>query len=685
MADFNVGDVVITNAEKYYKSRTKVPSYVKNRNHTVYQIKGDRVVIDYKGVVIGAVPKSSLTLVSQIQANTNPVTEKTKSAGTDKTKPKEMEGKKLSSVEDYLTKARKSLGIETGLEGKLNNSFDRAYLKYTTRLFGLPYQFNRYTDYRAHYSEENRDKETSLGRKFVENIVSEAPVITIVPGKPIYLPAAKDKEGVSYAVLNMVNENFKNAVNIEDLKKNKKALVDKLKWYDFQPDYYEYSKYVNIMCSIAATFLGIGDELLDGVKLNQYDWKNYRWNKSYYETASSKVQGAIGFAIGETAKSAAQSFIDFSKAVGTAGVETLFGMINNSNSDFANTIKNTLGSSGITKESLLNGLKTEGDDSKGKLPPAFNGGSTSDSFIRTLENLLAHTNYVQFYVDPSSSVNDTASNTTSTSTVESTFDKFSQLGKEMAFLANSAGNTAFYRYLTDKSGDISDSINAQILESLKGNNNPVNTISGTLQRILSAGTSTIMGDKIVFPEIYQNSKFDKNYSSIVIDLRALYGTKIDYFINVVVPLMHILGLALPKQTSANTYTSPFLIKAYIPGVLSCNLGMISQIQVDKNPNGDTFTVDGYPNNIKVTISIQDLYSDLTMTPSGDIMLFISNSSLIEYIATNCGINLVTPQLKNRVELAISTVKQSLSMVDQSVNMALFGQMEPLLNSLVNLY
>ena len=186
---------------------------------------------------------------------------------------------------------------------------------------------------------------------------------------------------------------------------------------------------------------------------------------------------------------------------------------------------------------------------------------------------------------------------------------------------------------------------------------------------------------MIFPEIYQSSKYSKSYS-ISVDLKAPYGNKLSYYLNVLVPLLHLIALAIPKQTTANTYGAPFLIKAFYPGVFSTNMGIVSSIQIDKNVSSESWTVDGFPNEVRVTLNITDLYSDLTMTPAGDIMLFVSNSSLVEYLATNCGVNLTVPQLKKRVDFVSTTVKQALGTIDDTVNQAVFGKLEGLISSLV---
>ena len=181
-----------------------------------------------------------------------------------------------------------------------------------------------------------------------------------------------------------------------------------------------------------------------------------------------------------------------------------------------------------------------------------------------------------------------------------------------------------------------------------------------------------------------SSSYQKNYS-ITVDLRAPDGNKLSYYLNILVPLFHIMCLAIPKQGTANTYSAPFLVRCYYPGVFSCNLGIVESIQIDR-PGNDTWTIDNLPNEMKVTINIKDLYSDMAMSPRGDVALFLSNSSLIEYIATNCGVNLVTPQLRKRVELILTAVKQAFSFEENLdvVSNKIWSGLDNLIDSIVRL-
>ena len=612
VGEVSVGDKVTTTAT-HDVNGTSLASFVRTTTYDVIQVGGDglpdtRIVIGLGSAVTAAVDISTLTIIGGSKS--------IKSEDTPKV--------------EYKEYAMTSKGIEDYLTNMLKNSIPIEMMKYTMRLFGLPSQFTGYCDYRT-FSAPNRAKSTQIGRKFIENIMMEAPVVTIIPGKPAYLPAAKNKRGLSYSLLSAANRDVS---SIFSALKGEKNMHEKLRYYDFQQDYLNYMRYVNILCAVSAAFLDLNETKLDGVPLIKYNWQNYRWTGGNYSTATANILTA--------SKNALESAVETLKVHGKEAMNKIFG--------------------------------TKFDT--GSKITAFDDKEEEQSFVETMEEVLRQVNFVQFYVDASSGLSESADNETSTSKIEGMMSSGSELLKEVSFIANSAGVDNYDEFLESVDSGV-DVMNSMLLDN-------GGTMSGIMSRLTSTATNVIKGDNFVFPEIYQRSRFNKQYS-IIIDLRAPYGNKLSYYMNVLVPLFHLLALAIPKQSTANTYGSPFLIKAYYPGVFACNLGIVQQITIDKNSSGDSWTVDGFPNEIKVTLNIVDLYSDLSMTPSGDIVLFLSNSSLIEYIATACGINLVTPQLQNRLTTVITVVKQSFeNIIEDTVNIDILGGLENKIASMTGL-
>ena len=513
---------------------------------------------------------------------------------TPETKPSDTKAKKDSDIGT-------SKGIENGLQSLMNTSVNNGKaIQATTRLFGMPFQFPKHIDNRIPNVSE------LLGRKYIENIVLTAPILTIVPGKPVYLPGAKNKTGTSQALISAANGSFSELAAL-----GKSLSADKLRYFDFEQDYHTYIKYVNVLCRVAAGFLELGDTKLDGTPLSKYDWKQYRFTGTEYVSAADNISGAI--------QTAASNIVG--KAV--------------------NGVKN-----------LVNKAQGKEGNSKYEAKVFFDNGE--QSAMDKLESLMKSTNYVQFYIDPSSNIGESASNATSQSKLEGIFDTAGDFMKELSFVVNAGGGdaAALQNFAQSSSGALADQVN-------KISNGG---ITGFFSRILSSASNILGGQNMIIPEIYQSSDFGKSYN-ITLDFRSPYNDIYSFYMNILVPVLHIIALVCPKQASANTYSSPFLIKAFLPGVGNCNLGIVESISIEK----EGCNVDGLPTSIKVSLGIKDLYSELMITPSNEPLLFLSNSSLIDYLATSCGLDMTKPQLSNKIEYLTGVLGSSFEDIPENVS------------------
>lgn len=481
-------------------------------------------------------------------------------------------------------------------------------IKRNMRLFGLPYQFLPEVDPRFDPVSK------TVGRKFAENIILDAPVVSIIPGKPKYLAADKDKRTTTQALLSAASDDFsvlKAVIN------GKNTSGDVFKYYDFERAYTEYMTYVNILCRTCATFLEI-DEKIDGVSCQQYDYRNYKWNTE--------------------------------SMLGSTSTERIINSIRPNNNTWKNYIaQNYDGGDSSINVGLANTTIAPLNSNKMKYET-----TSSDSETASLEELMTNYNYVQFFVDTDVTANDNMSNNTTESKIKGMLDTGSDLIKEIAFVANSGGiETAdFEKFAEESMQGIADSIGSS------------NAITGILSRVLNLAGNVAKGENIIMPDIYQNSSYEKSYS-FTVHLKTPYGTKFGYFMDICVPLMHLLCLSIPKQTSANTYGSPFLIKAYCEGLFTCNMGMVQSISISKGVNS-SFSVDGLPTEVDVSLTIADLYSDLSMSPQSSPLLFVNNNSLIEYLATTCGLSLISPNLSARLDMIVNAISNALGDIDTTV-------------------
>lgn len=478
-------------------------------------------------------------------------------------------------------------------------------LKRNMRLFGLPYQFSPSVDPRI------PTISNTVGRKFAENIILDAPVITIIPGKPKYLPGSKDKQTTTQAIIDASSDLLSPLQEIINSKANNNEVF---KYYDFERSYTEYMKYVNILCRTCASFLEI-NENIDGVSCQRYDYRKYKWNTDSARGSSSteKIFNSIGSGISSV----------LSKITGRSS-------INISKSD-----------TNITAKERSSKMKYE---------------TTSSDDEGSIEDILTNYNYVQFFIDATTS-DETMSNTTSESKIKGMLDTGSDMLKELSFIVNSGGLDA--KVMTDFAES-----STQALADTVGGLTDSSAITGALSRVFSLASNIAKGENIIMPDIYQNSAYEKSYS-FTVHLKSPYGTKFGYFMDICVPLMHLLALGIPKQTTANSYGSPFLIKAYCEGMFTCNMGMVTSISVSKGVNS-AFSVDGLPTEVDVTVSITDLYSDLSMSPQNSPLLFVNNSSLIEYLATTCGLSLITPNIDARLDMLTNAVSNAFMDIDDNI-------------------
>lgn len=285
---------------------------------------------------------------------------------------------------------------------------------------------------------------------------------------------------------------------------------------------------------------------------------------------------------------------------------------------------------------IFQGLSSRINSSK------YNDGAGNNNDLTDFMNSYK---YIQFYVDSDVSPQDSLSNSTGESQIKSLFDSGSSMMKDLKFMADSGGLSNFDDFFGDTTNAATEAISGIVGEG--------NTITGTLSRIINLGGEVLQGNNIVIPDVFQSSTYSKSYS-ITVHLKSPYGSKLGYYLNIYVPMMHLLALAIPRMSTANSYESPFLVKAYVDGIFSCNLGMVTSINIQKR--NESWNVDGLPTEVDVTLDIADLYSALTMAPQTSPGLFLTNSSLTEYMANQCGLSLAEPQLMTKLKNKINLVK-----------------------------
>lgn len=271
----------------------------------------------------------------------------------------------------------------------------------------------------------------------------------------------------------------------------------------------------------------------------------------------------------------------------------------------------------------------------------------------SIDNMKGESNqYVSFMIDTVQESESFTNSTSESQIYSSILNQGSGVGNEIAFITNSSSSVV---------DDAVVSLAGSAINAAEGVMQALTFGVGRFTAAVASGMArSFLGDKTIYPKIFQSHSSTSNMT-VNIKLRASRGDPYSYLTEVLVPLFHILGMALPKMSehSAGAYQYPPIIQCQIPGVWGTRLGMITSVSIQKNPEANGLSVNGYPLSINVSISIEDLCHCMVTTPMNKPAYFLNNQTMFDYIAqctgvdkyrTNSSIRLVT-----RLALAASYV------------------------------
>lgn len=478
----------------------------------------------------------------------------------------------------------------------------------TTRLFGAPFQLLDSVDHRFPNINEN------VGNEYLRNFLLNSPILYIHPGLPRY--TGGDDNEFTKTIMDLFTGDMGGGRLLLGLAKSLPfASGSKLqrRMFGFKQTYLEYMSYVNYMCRSAAIYLGLTD-VIDGsaahgkqikgmsgtfisqksagsapkyTPFSQIKWENYRFLGGYAQNTTERLAELTG-AVGNTAADLIKGFF----GIGKDWEDNDTVIINKANVAAFEDLANKNKSINETKDSQLTSVAFMVE------PVAFT------------ENLM---------------------NTTSPSIIESTIDGLDQgIGSEIAFITGSRVDTGVLGELTSFLGETVSGAASSIAKLVQ----PVT--GGFTTNLFSGALNSLKGQKMIYPDIYRSSQSTMDYEFDV-TLTTPYGDNYNYYMNILVPLLHLIALAAPRMVSANSTTSPFLVQAYIPGMCTCQLGMISNMTITKNPSGNHVSVNGFPLTVKVHFTIKELYNAMAISPANDPVSFLFNETLNDYLVNLAGL------------------------------------------------
>lgn len=151
--------------------------------------------------------------------------------------------------------------------------------------------------------------------------------------------------------------------------------------------------------------------------------------------------------------------------------------------------------------------------------------------------------------------------------------------------------------------------------------------------IVGALTENLDGSQLVYPDLWDNSTFDRSYS-LEFKFYSPYGDPQSIFNYVYVPFISLVALGLPLQDSYYSYKQPFIVRMSSPGRFECECGVIINMNIVRG-NEQTWTAEGLPREITVTMSVRDLYPSLTLSKTANQLKY--NTGLTSFIECMAGI------------------------------------------------
>lgn len=411
-------------------------------------------------------------------------------------------------------------------------------------VFGLPYQFLPNTDPRIKtgYSDN-----IVLGMEYADKIVSNIPILFLMPGRPSFMKKFTDEERATTIKALVAAAGGSGSGYVENLNG---LLSNNGRYYVFDGEIEEYYKYVNPMCRIAAQYLGIQDQKIGGglFRLGNMDWKSYTLNH-------------------------------------------------------------------LTLTHALSDAASYGN--------------------------------LAFYIDSDTSVSEGFGNSTTESSIASSINGISDLTREIHFLTGYASAATDTDWLSK---------NAEVFQNVENMNDFITRTLGNGNFLSNLGkhlTTVIAGGKLIFPEIWADSSLSRSYS-VKFKFVSPDCNRLSIYLNVLVPLFHLLGLVGPQSVTGNPngYLSPFLVRGIYKSFFNVDMGIITDMSVTKG--GDClWTMDGLPTSIEVDITIKDLYDVMALTASDNLKYdTMDNTAQMDYIANLCGINMYKPELGRQISMLL---------------------------------
>lgn len=296
------------------------------------------------------------------------------------------------------------------------------------------------------------------------------------------------------------------------------------------------------------------------------------------------------------------------------------------------------------------------------------------NFSEGFTSKLKYTGAIAFYVNSDAQVSESISTSTGQSQLAEKVNGISDLAREIQFVLGTNGRIADVAASMGKSsGGALETAVSGLSSAFTGSGSLLNSIGESIGTIIAGG-------KMIFPEIWQDTQFTRSYT-INLKLVSPDNDDLSIYHNILVPLMHLLALALPRGTSTNSYMSPFLIRAAYKSFMNIDMGIVTGLSINRGAEG-CWNRHGIPTSVDVSLDLKDLYPvmNLARYPSFASLVtddgydILKNDALLAYIANICGLNVANSDVSRALSFKAMMVRKSVTNMPNAIIDATWGKL-----------
>ena len=281
-----------------------------------------------------------------------------------------------------------------------------------------------------------------------------------------------------------------------------------------------------------------------------------------------------------------------------------------------------------------------------------------------------------WYCDSETSISDSWTNGTAPSMLADKINSLSDYGRELNFILGTAKaetGVALDQFTSPKNlqkniDNVNDFINSALGQ---------NSVSGIFKTLTNTAQTVVAGGKLVFPEIWSESSFARSYD-VRLKLVSPDADDLSLYLNIIVPMLHLLGLVLPresggKDTKGHGYISPFLVRGFYKGLFNVDMGIITDMTFTKGKES-AWSLSGIPTTVDVSFTIKDLYSDMYMSNMDQLTNnTMTNIILMDYISNLCGVNINEVDVYRGIEMFF--MNNVLNRVTDTWHLKIYGRLD----------